>query len=75
MVLASPDGGRIAILVNGDRRATIFSVPARPALRWRAAAGTERDIARHLDEGALLIAGRSVVYLSEEAAASAETRA
>jgi glycogen debranching enzyme len=75
MVLASPDGSRIAVLVNGDRRATTFSVPARPGLRWRAAAGTERDIARHLDEGALLIAGRSVVYLSEEAAASAETRA
>ena len=33
----------------------------------RAAAGTERDIGRHLDDGALLIAGRSVVYLSEEA--------
>ena len=53
----------------------VFAVPARPASRWRAAAGTERDIARHLDDGALLIAGRSVVYLSEEAAASGETQA
>jgi glycogen operon protein len=69
MVLASPDGDRIAIAVNGDRRAAVFRVPARPGLRWSAAAGTGRDIARHLDDGALLIAGRSVVYLGEEAAA------
>jgi len=67
MVLASPDGGRIAILINGDRRAGIFAVPARQGLRWSVAAGTERDIARRLDDGGLLIAGRSVVYLSEEA--------
>ena len=67
MVLASPDGGRIAILVNGDRRAGVFAVPARPGLRWSVAAGTERELARRLDEGGLLIAGRSVVYLSEEA--------
>jgi glycogen operon protein len=67
MLLASPAGERIAIAINGDRRATVFAVPARPGFRWRAAAGTERDIGRHLDDGALLIAGRSVVYLSEEA--------
>jgi glycogen operon protein len=67
MVLASPDGERIAIAINGDRRAGVFTVPARPGLRWSVAAGTEHDIARRLDDGGLLIAGRSVVYLSEEA--------
>ena len=37
-----------------------------PAFSWSVAAGTERDVGRHLDGGGLLIAGRSVVYLSEE---------
>ena len=73
MVLASPDGERIAIAVNGDRRAGGFRVPARAGFRWSAAAGTERDMQRQLDGGALLIAGRSVVYLSEEAAAPEST--
>ena len=66
MMLASPDGDRIAIAVNGDRRAAVFAVPSRPGFRWSVAAGTERDVGRHLDGGGLLIAGRSVVYLSEE---------
>ena len=44
MVLASPDGGRIAILVNGDRRAGVFVVPARPGLRW---SRRRRHRARH----------------------------
>ena len=74
MMLASPDGDRIAVLVNGDRRATVFHVPARPGFRWSAAARTGRDITRHLDDGSVLIAGRSVVYLSEEAAAPGEAK-
>jgi glycogen operon protein len=67
IVLASPGGEeRIAVIVNGDRRAGVFTVLAREGFRWSPAAGTERDIQRHLDGGALLVAGRSVVYLSEE---------
>jgi len=67
IVLALPDGAqRIAVLVNGDRRAVTFTVRARDGFRWSPAAGTGRDIQRVLDGGALLIAGRSVVYLSEE---------
>ena len=69
MVLASPDGDRIASRSMATAAPRCSRVPARPGFRWSAAAGTGRDIARHLDDGALLIAGRSVVYLSEEAAA------
>ena len=67
MVLASADGGeRIAILVNGDRRAAVFSVPARAGFGWAPAAGTERDISRRVGHGEWLIDGRSVVYLIEQ---------
>jgi glycogen operon protein len=68
-VLASPSGEeRIAIVFNGDRRAGVFVVPARQGYRWSIAAGTERDVQRQLDGGALLISGRAVVYLREEVA-------
>ena len=73
MLLAAPDGaGRIAIVVNGDRRAAVFSVPARAGFGWVPAAATERDVKRQLDHGALLIAGRSVVYLREQRSAGAD---
>ena len=51
----------------GERQSSVFAVPSRPGFSWSVAAGTERDVGRHLDGGGLLIAGRSVVYLSEEA--------
>lgn len=67
MVLASPDGEeRIAIVVNGDRRAVTFTVPSREGFIWKPAAGTDHDIQRALDGSAWLISGRSVVYLREE---------
>ena len=73
MLLAAPDGaGRIAIIVNGDRRAAIFSLPARTLFGWVAAAGTGRDIKRQLDHGALLITGRAVVYLREQRSAGTD---
>ena len=66
MVLASADGReRIAILINGDRRAAVFNVAARDGFGWAPAAETERDIQHHVDHGQWLIDGRSVVYLIE----------
>jgi glycogen operon protein len=65
MVLASADGNeRIAVLINGDHRAAVFSVPARAGFGWAPASETERDI-RHADHDQWLIGGRSVVYLIE----------
>jgi glycogen operon protein len=65
IVLASPDGNeRIAVLINGDRRGAVFRLPAREGFAWQTAAGTDRD-ARRLDAGALLVAGRAVVFLQE----------
>ncbi|MDW6020989.1 glycogen debranching protein GlgX [Mesorhizobium sp. BAC0120] len=67
MVLTEPDGaGRVAVLVNGDRRASAFNVPVREGFRWSPAAGTGRDVQRMLGGGAMLVAGRSVIYLREE---------
>jgi glycogen operon protein len=67
MVLASPDGEeRTAIVINGDRRASTFTVPSRDGSIWVPSAGTDRDIQRALDRNAWLISGRSVVYLREE---------
>ena len=35
MVLAAPDQSRVAIVINGDRRASAISLPRRAGLRWR----------------------------------------
>lgn len=67
MVLASPDGDeRVAVIVNGDRRACTFALPSRNGFAWLPAAGADRDIQRTLEGSAWLISGRSVVYLREE---------
>ncbi|HTV71977.1 MAG TPA: glycogen debranching protein GlgX [Rhizobiaceae bacterium] len=67
MLLASESGARLAVLINGDRRSCVFSLPARDGYAWRPAAGTERDILRNLEEGGVLIERRSVVFLKEAA--------
>ena len=35
MVLAGPDQSRVAIVINGDRRASAISLPRRAGRRWR----------------------------------------
>jgi glycogen operon protein len=67
MVLAGSagDAGRLAVAVNGDRRATVFSLPGRSGFRWTPVAGTGRDIQRVLEDGGFLIERRSVVFLHE----------
>lgn len=64
MVTALPDGGRVAVAVNGDRRSGVFTLRPRPGMRWSPEAGTARDC-RRLEGDAVLINGRSVVYLHE----------
>lgn len=34
MLLATPTGERLAVLINRDRRATVFELPARSGYRW-----------------------------------------
>jgi glycogen operon protein len=60
--------GRVAIAINGDRRAGVFLLPKREGFRWLPAAGTDRNIQRRLEGGMMLVAGRSVLYFAEEAA-------
>ena len=55
----------LRVLINGDRRAAVFSVAARDGFGWAPAAETERDIQHHVDHDQWLIDGRSVVYLIE----------
>jgi glycogen operon protein len=70
MLLASPDRAeRVAVVVNGDRRAGVFGLPRRDGFRWLPATATERDVARHLDDNNFLIGGRAVAYLVEESLA------
>ncbi|MBX3575918.1 MAG: glycogen debranching protein GlgX [Rhizobiaceae bacterium] len=71
MVLASAAGepARLAVLVNGDRRGVVFTVPARPGHEWVPAAGTERDIQWVLADDGFFVQPRSVVFLLEAAAA------
>jgi glycogen debranching enzyme len=67
MLLAMLEGaGRIAVVVNGDRRAGVFALPEREGFRWSPAAATEQDVQRQLAAGSFLIDGRAVVYLVEE---------
>ena len=64
MLLADPDGGRLAVAVNGDRRACAFTLPPRAGYRWRdALTGTENS------GPARLVPGRSVILMAEFAEA------
>ncbi len=57
--------GRIAVLVNGDRRGIAFSLPARAGFRWQPLSQAH-DV--RILENALLVSGRSVVFVEERAA-------
>ncbi len=64
MVLSDGDngGGRFAVLVNGDRRATSFTLPCIHSFAWRPVIGAD-EIAG--DTGALMVAGRTVGFAVE----------
>ena len=66
MVLANgkAEGGRLAVMVNGDRRGVSFSLPLRDEFRWRLLLAGEQEPGL----AGWTIAGRSVALAIEEAA-------
>ncbi len=65
MLLGDTGGDRLAVLVNGDRRQCVFSLPVREGFEWRPAIeGQAVDIARTLP-------GRSVNFMIERRAKKA----
>ncbi|TPI61305.1 glycogen debranching protein GlgX [Mesorhizobium sp. B3-1-7] len=68
MMLGDSGGGRLAVLINGDRRQCVFSLPARDGFEWRPAIETQPvDLARPLP-------GRSVGFMIERRAAKSRSR-
>jgi glycogen operon protein len=69
MVLANGTaGGRLAVMINGDRRGVSFSVPLRDEFRWKLLLPREQQLgpAPGLDQWT--IAGRTVALAIEETA-------
>lgn len=66
---ASDDQPRLAVLINGDRRACMFSLPERDGSFWAPAleTGETMDIARP-------VPGRTVIFMIERIATQAGTR-
>ncbi|UVK53875.1 glycogen debranching protein GlgX [Mesorhizobium sp. AR02] len=63
MLLGDAGGGRLAVIVNGDRRQCVFTLPAREGCRWQPVIDTQPiDLARPLP-------GRSVHFMIEGRAA------
>jgi len=63
MVLAGTGHGRVAVTVNGDRRATVFKLPRRDGFRWRNLTPGDAQ------SGAipLMVTGRTCLCLVEDA--------
>ncbi|WP_095089747.1 glycogen debranching protein GlgX [Mesorhizobium sophorae] len=62
----SDDERRLAVLINGDRRACTFTLPAREGFSWEPAIAETADIERP-------VSGRTVIFMIECAAAQAGT--
>ncbi|RAZ80271.1 glycogen debranching protein GlgX [Mesorhizobium atlanticum] len=59
MLLGDSEGERLAVMINGDRRQCVFTLPARDGFEWRPAIETQPvDLARPLP-------GRCVSFLIE----------
>jgi glycogen operon protein len=73
MLLAAPaaKAARLAILINGDRRASVFGLPETPAASWELLATSWETEVRPLEGGRWLVPGRAVVFL-KQASAEAE---
>ncbi|UCI25292.1 glycogen debranching protein GlgX [Mesorhizobium sp. B2-8-5] len=68
MLLGDAEGRRLAVVINGDRRQCVFSLPARDGFEWRPAIETQPvDLARPLP-------GRSVGFMIERRAAKSRSR-
>lgn len=60
MVLDNADGGRLAVLVNGDRQSSTFVLPLRDGYRWFDALDTHASA-----EAWRLVEGRAVAFMIE----------
>ncbi|UCI06823.1 glycogen debranching protein GlgX [Mesorhizobium sp. B1-1-8] len=59
MLLGDTGGGRLAVMINGDRRQCVFTLPEREEFEWRSAIETQVvDLVRPLP-------GRSVTFMTE----------
>jgi glycogen operon protein len=69
MLLADSGQGRsrIAVLFNGDRRGTVFTLPLRDGFVWSSLLFPGGDI-RRSEESGFLLQGRSVAFVGEAAA-------
>ncbi|TPN01668.1 glycogen debranching protein GlgX [Mesorhizobium sp. B2-1-3A] len=62
MLLGDAGGGRLAVIINGDRRQCVFTLPEREGFRWQPAIETQAvDLARPMP-------GRSVNFMIERLA-------
>ncbi|MER9563223.1 glycogen debranching protein GlgX [Mesorhizobium sp. M0571] len=65
MVLGGDEDSRLAVIINGDRRACMFTLPERAGFHWRPAIETDSgDISRP-------VSGRTVIFMIERSAAQA----
>ncbi|MER9231564.1 glycogen debranching protein GlgX [Mesorhizobium sp. M0622] len=65
MVLGGDEDSRLAVIINGDRRACMFTLPERAGFHWRPAIETNSgDIPRP-------VSGRTVIFMIERSAARA----
>ncbi|WP_376705096.1 glycogen debranching protein GlgX [Mesorhizobium sp. ISC25] len=65
MVLTSDRDSRFAVIINGDRRACMFTLPVRAGFHWRTATETDScDISRP-------VPGRTVMFMIERRTAQA----
>lgn len=68
MLLGNASDGRLAVLINGDRRQCVFTLPARDGFEWRPAIEADTvDLARPLP-------GRGVNFMIERRAAKVRGR-
>ncbi len=66
MVLARPGGGgRLAVMVNGDRRGTVFTLPERDGFSWQLAAEASSGAAAVADLAVFRLPGRTVAFAEE----------
>jgi glycogen operon protein len=67
MMLAAGDRrrSRVAVTINGDRRAAIFALPQRAGWNWMMLLSPPESAARQVEDGAFLVQGRSVLFLEE----------
>lgn len=68
MLLGNTGEGRLAVIVNGDRRQCVFTLPVREGFQWQPAVETQAvDLARPLP-------GRSVNFMIERRTAKVRAR-